>query len=94
MKQHITMNQLEELLKIHPDLKQRHWDMTVGKIIEILKAEHEITINSEVPTSTVEIITIKEVYFGDNPKTKVFEEIELIDALFEALKYILNELGE
>lgn len=77
----------------HPSYKvlmsKLSYHITIGKMIEILKPCH-LSIDNDWDTMDEEIVDWWIVYLNDEV-VKKFESKELCDALWEVVKYILEE---
>lgn len=75
---------------IHGDVYYRflsHQDFTIGKMIEILSEKYNVSLHNNMD-DTLWYIHLRDLDFNH---LNCFEGEELVDALFEALCYVLEQ---
>jgi len=103
MKQHITLEQWEQLINLHETKLHMmiddvggittYKDLNIGKMIEVLNKHskvYDIAVACGMGVSNM--CGVLFMYMRpEEDEEKVFENLELCDALFQAIKYILEE---
>jgi len=86
MKQHITIDQWNEIKLLSPDIPH---DMNIGQMIEFLDDFAEFSIEQGELVETREVVDIYKITF--TYPSKMAKKLELCDALWEAVKEVLNK---